>query len=99
MAPDDVQFEVDVRLGRYADLASLARTQAGALSRAQTLRRGMSAKAIECSLAARRWQVIHPGVYALFTGPLPQESRVGRRWPGPAMAVAWRGRRRCVTSD
>ena len=63
------------RSSRYSDLEHIARDQAGVVSRAQALQLGVTDMAIACSLAARRWQQVHRGVYALFTGSLPESSR------------------------
>lgn len=58
-----------------SDLTSLAAGQAGMLSRPQVLAHGRSDEWIEHRLGSRRWQHVHAGVYATFTGPLPWESR------------------------
>jgi very-short-patch-repair endonuclease len=48
----------------------LAADQHGVLSREQAISRGLSPRAIDRRVAARRWQVIHTGVYA----PVPVRS-------------------------
>jgi predicted transcriptional regulator of viral defense system len=50
-------------------VAELARWQAGALSRRQLLDGGLSTKAIALRLKRGRWQMLHRGVYAVFSGP------------------------------
>jgi hypothetical protein len=66
------------------ELEALATQQAGVVSRKQALRLGVTPKAIECAIAAKRWQRVYPGVYAFFTGPLPELSRMwaGLLWAG-----------------
>src|SRR5579859_1589978 len=50
--------------------------QSGIVSRSQALRAGFSARHIEYRLASGRWQRVHEGVYATFTGPLSREARL-----------------------
>lgn len=47
----------------------IAQWQAGAISRQQLLRAGMSTEMIKGRLEAGRWQQLYRGVYAVFTGP------------------------------
>jgi hypothetical protein len=47
-----------------------------ALTRTQTFAHAITARTIHGHVRARRWQRVHPGVYASFTGPLPFHSRV-----------------------
>jgi len=47
----------------------LAHVQAGVLSRRQALDKGMSPDAIDWRVRNGRWQVLHRGVYSVFTGP------------------------------
>ncbi|MCT9929064.1 type IV toxin-antitoxin system AbiEi family antitoxin domain-containing protein [Planotetraspora sp. A-T 1434] len=54
----------------------LLESQAGVLSRPQAHRSGITDAAITARLEARRWQRVHPGVYASFTGSLPREARL-----------------------
>jgi hypothetical protein len=58
-------------------LLELARAQAGVISRRQALAAGMSSSAIKSKVATGRWQRIHPGVYATFTGLI---SRYAHMW-------------------
>jgi hypothetical protein len=55
----------------------LLQRQSGVLTRAQALSHGMTRKQIEVQLGSGRWQRLHPGVYATFTGD-PQRS--ARLW-------------------
>lgn len=57
-------------------LDALTAVQAGAVSRAQLLGLGHTTESIRVQLAARRWQHLLPGVYVVFTGPLPYITRV-----------------------
>lgn len=49
-------------------LRNLARSQCGVVSRAQALRAGLSEDMIKFRVRSDRWQTLHPGVYATFTG-------------------------------
>lgn len=53
---------------------SLLARQCGLVTRRQLLDAGVTRKRIEAQLAAWRWQCVHPGVVATFTGPLPREA-------------------------
>jgi hypothetical protein len=81
---------VDPRFGRFIDLERLAGEQAGIVSRAQALRVGLTPNSLAAAVAARRWQRVHDGVYAIFTGPLPESSRIwaGLAWAGQGAALA-----------
>lgn len=57
-------------------LAALAGRQAGLLSKAQLLSAGITVARIRAQVASGRWQRIHPGVIATFTGPLTREATV-----------------------
>ncbi|MFF0340627.1 type IV toxin-antitoxin system AbiEi family antitoxin domain-containing protein [Kribbella sp. NPDC004875] len=59
--------------GSFVDLR---RSQAGAFTRTQAMRCGISDKVLGRGVRARQLQRIHPGVYVDFTGPLPWETRV-----------------------
>jgi hypothetical protein len=52
-------------------------SQDGIATRAQLLRSGVTPGQIRARLTDSRWQVVHPGVYATFSGPIP------------ARALAW----------
>lgn len=72
------------------ELRDLARAQAGVVSRDQAMRLGLTPDVVRAAVKARRWQRIHRGVYALFTSPLPEPSRVwaGLLWAGNGAALA-----------
>jgi hypothetical protein len=59
------------------NLTTLTRSQDGVITRTQLFGWGASDEMIENQLRARRWQRIHRGVYATFTGPLPFATQVG----------------------
>jgi hypothetical protein len=68
----------------------LARAQAGVISRKQALGCGTSPDIIDALLRAKRWQALHRGVYAVFTGQ-PSKSAalwaaVHRAGPGAALS-------------
>lgn len=71
-------------------LRPYAQHQAGVVSRGQILNSGITDDAISAQLDARRWQRVHPGVYALFTGPLPERARISAAllWAGEGAALA-----------
>jgi predicted transcriptional regulator of viral defense system len=50
-------------------MSELADLQAGAISRRQLLAAGLTAQMIDTRLERRRWQTLHRGVYAVFSGP------------------------------
>jgi hypothetical protein len=52
-------------------ITDLLDQQDGAISVEQALDRGMSYDTIKAHLAARRWQRLHRGVFAAFSGPVP----------------------------
>lgn len=54
----------------------LLRYQAGVVTRAQARGSGLSDEAIEHRVASGRWQRIHPGVYATYSGPVSREVRL-----------------------
>jgi len=55
---------------------TLVRYHAGVVTCAQARRSGLSAGAIDHRVATGRWQRIHRGVYAAFSGPLSREVRL-----------------------
>jgi Transcriptional regulator, AbiEi antitoxin len=57
-------------------LLELARAQAGVISRRQALAAGMSSSAIKSKVATGRWQRIHAGVYATFTGLISRNAHM-----------------------
>jgi len=52
-------------------VAALAREQAGVVSRRQLIALGLSPAQARTELDTGRWQSLHVGVYATFTGPVP----------------------------
>ena len=72
-------------------LRNLARHQYGVISRAQALRAGLSTDMIKFRVRSGRWQLIHRGVYATFTG-IP--GRNAQLWAavlaaGPGAAISY----------
>lgn len=57
------------------DVAALADSQAGAVSRAQLRSLGVSDEEIEAHVRGRRWCSPVPGVVVTFTGPQPRTTR------------------------
>ncbi len=54
----------------------LALNQAGVVTRSQALGCGLSDEMLNSLIRSRRWRRVHPGVYVIFTGPLPWAARV-----------------------
>lgn len=50
--------------------------QGGVLSRSQALEYGLTDKYVVAALRAGRWQRLHDGVYATFSGPVPRPARL-----------------------
>ena len=73
-----------------AEVAEIAGRQAGAISRPQLLKAGISAQMIKKRLMCQRWQRLHRGVYAVFTGPPGRETwlwaAVLRAGPGAVLS-------------
>ena len=59
-----------------AELGNVARFQAGAVSRQQALRSGMSHSAVASKVKSGRWRPIYPGVYATFSGPVERQAQL-----------------------
>jgi len=59
-----------------ASAGELASWQAGAISRQQLLDAGLTAKMIVSRLNRGRWQVLHRGVYAVYSGPPGRETQL-----------------------
>jgi len=55
---------------------SLLRCQRGVLTRAQAIDAGLTDGAIAVRLRSGRWQRLHTGVYATFSGEPPRDSRL-----------------------
>jgi very-short-patch-repair endonuclease len=60
----------------YRHWMMLLHAQCGIIDRSQALRAGLSDEQIEHRLRTGRWQRVHDGVYATFTGPLSREARL-----------------------
>jgi Transcriptional regulator, AbiEi antitoxin len=56
-------------------LSSVLDRQDGVLSREQALDAGLSRHAIAARLDSGRWQRLHRGVYAAFSGPIPRSAQ------------------------
>jgi hypothetical protein len=63
-----------VRTELSASLDELAERQSGVLARQQALELGLSPDALRERLRSGRWQRVHPGIYACFSGPIGQPS-------------------------
>lgn len=50
-------------------LRYVSHRQQGVVSRAQAIRAGLSPSMVKFRVRSSRWQQLHPGVYATFTGP------------------------------
>lgn len=57
-------------------LAALAESQDGIVSRRQLRALGISRTVVRSHVRGRRWRRVHPGVYATFTGPLPDRALI-----------------------
>jgi hypothetical protein len=57
------------------ELPAAARAQAGVVARWQALDDGWTSAEVGHRVTSGRWRVLHPGVYATFSGPLPWRSR------------------------
>lgn len=71
------------------DAHAVARGQAGVVTRSQAVSAGMTDAGICAQLVAQRWQRIHPGIYACFTGTIPWASKVWAAvlWCGEGAAI------------
>jgi Transcriptional regulator, AbiEi antitoxin len=58
------------------NLRGIASDQAGVVTRRQALDAGMSDSAIVARIKFGRWQRIHAGVYATFTGPMTSDAQL-----------------------
>jgi hypothetical protein len=65
-----------VAVDQLDSLAELTAAQAGAASREQLRELGLSRAVVRTQLRSRRWQRVHPGVYVVFSGPLPPLTRI-----------------------
>jgi hypothetical protein len=60
----------------YRQWLMLLDAQCGVIDRSQAKQVGFSDRQIWYRLRSGRWQQVHEGVYATFTGPLPREARL-----------------------
>jgi hypothetical protein len=74
-----------MRSGADERVRAVAGRQGRVISRRQVLEAGLSDGWLARQVAARRWQRVHPGVYATHTGPLPY---AGRCWAAVLYAGA-----------
>ncbi|MEV6232491.1 hypothetical protein AB0L88_31990 [Saccharopolyspora shandongensis] len=65
-----------IRETDQADWQSLSRGQHTVFTCKQLRKFGISYATVRANIAARRWQRVHRGVVALFSGPLPREARL-----------------------
>ncbi len=74
---------------RLDSLIAVAVLQGGVFSRQQALRADISADTLAANLTTRRWQRVYPGVFTLYTGPLPYDARVWSAllWAGVGAAL------------
>lgn len=79
-----------IDLGQRRALDELAAGQAGLVSRSQVAALGIGPAWVRSQLTARRWRRVHAGVYATFTGPLPDLARVWAAvlYAGPGAVAA-----------
>jgi hypothetical protein len=73
-----------------AKLEELSREQEGVVARRQLTEIGIGRPFVRSHLRGKRWRRVLPGVYATFTGPLPDLARVwaGVLYAGPAAAAS-----------
>jgi hypothetical protein len=62
--------------GLPSSLRDLADLQRGVITRSQALSAGLSKDLIASRLDGERWQRLHTGVYAAFSGPVDREARL-----------------------
>src|SRR5258708_678865 len=71
-------------------LRDLAAIQRGVICRSQVLSAGLSTQLIRCRVEGGRWQRLHKGVYATFSGPADRQATlwaaVLRAGPGSALS-------------
>jgi hypothetical protein len=77
-------------------IEGLLRRQAGVISRAQAIERGMSADAVQRKLGSGRWERLHPGVYLAADHEYGDEARLraAMLWAGEGatahgLSAAW----------
>ncbi len=60
----------------HATARRLLAAQSGVVTRAQARQCGISDKRIDVALRTGRWQRLHPGVYAVYSGPVPRSAQL-----------------------
>ena len=80
----------------YGEWRMLLDAQCGIVDRRQALDLGFTARRIEHRLTSGKWQRVHEGVYATFSGPLPRDARLWAavRRAGDGAMLSQPGRRR-----
>jgi hypothetical protein len=71
-------------------LRNLARHQSGIVCRSQALKGGLSVGMIKFRVNSGRWQQVHPGVYATFTGAAGRGAQLwaALMWAGPGAMLS-----------
>jgi len=71
-------------------LRNLARHQSGIVCRSQALKGGLSVGMIKFRVSSGRWQQVHPGVYATFTGAAGRGAQLwaALMWAGPGAMLS-----------
>jgi putative AbiEi antitoxin of type IV toxin-antitoxin system len=71
-------------------LRNLARQQSGVVCRTQALKVGLSVGSIKFRVSSGRWQQVHPGVYATFTGASGRSAQLWAAllWAGPGAMLS-----------
>jgi hypothetical protein len=71
-------------------LRNLARQQSGVVCRTQALKAGLSVGTIKFRVSSGRWQQVHPGVYATFTGASGRSAQLWAAllWAGPGAMLS-----------
>ena len=82
----------------YRQWLMLLDAQCGIVDRAQAKQAGFSDRQIWHRLRSGRWQRVHEGVYATFTGPLTRDARLwaALRRAGEGRCSVTRRRPRCT---
>jgi hypothetical protein len=71
-------------------LRNLARQQSGVVCRTQALMAGLSVGMIKFRVSSGRWQQVHPGIYATFTGASGRSAQLWAAllWAGPGAMLS-----------
>lgn len=79
-----------IRDSEQAEWELLQRNQHGVFTRKQLRAFGITHDTVRANIDAKRWQRVHRGVIALFTGPLPRDARISAAllYAGPLAAVS-----------